>query len=70
MAIAGGRGMSVGWGGRGGGRGGGGGGGREGERAEWGRKVGKGGGAKEKSLELYTEEEFEKATKDAGNEGL
>ena len=44
--------------------------GRNAERTESIRNMIKCGVAKEKILELYTEEEFEKATKDAGNEGL
>ena len=44
--------------------------GRTAERTESIRNMIKCGVAKEKILELYTEEEFEKATKDAGNEGL
>ena len=43
---------------------------RNAERTESLRNMIKCGVAKEKILELYTEEEFEKATKDAGNEGL
>ena len=44
--------------------------GRNAERTESIRNMIKCGVAKEKILELYTEEEFEKATKDVGNEGL
>ena len=44
--------------------------GRNAERTESIRNMIKCGVAKEKILELYTEEEFEKATKDAGNDGL
>lgn len=44
--------------------------GRNAERTESIRNMIKCGVAKEKILELYTEEEFEKATKDAGNEVL
>ena len=44
--------------------------GRNAERTESIRNMIKCGVAKEKILELYTEEEFEKATKDAANEGL
>ena len=43
---------------------------RNAERTESIRNMIKCGVAKEKILELYTEEEFEKATKDVGNEGL
>ena len=44
--------------------------GRNAERTESIRNMIKCGVAKEKILGLYTEEEFEKATKDVGNEGL